>query len=62
MTKEEQSLICSWFDHLAQLADDHKTNTGEIMDANHCFAEMYRLAINASNFIKKFGDNPEAFK
>lgn len=61
MTNEEKFLICDWFDHLAQLAKDHKTQTGIVMDNNHCFAEMYSLASNASHFVKKFGDDPNAF-
>lgn len=61
MTKDEKYLICEWFGRLEQLADDHKTQTGFVMEADQCFAEMKVLAHNSKEFVEEFFDDPISF-
>lgn len=61
MTQDEKYLICEWFGHLEQLADDHKTQNGFVMEADHCFAEIKCLARNSKHFVEEFYNNPTAF-
>lgn len=61
MTQDEKYLICEWFGHLEQLADDHKTQNGFVMETDHCFAEMKCLARNSKHFVEEFYNDPTAF-
>ena len=54
MTKEEKALLLRWFDRIAQMADDRKTLTGEVMDDAHTLDEIKALAKDASEFIKMY--------
>lgn len=54
MTKEEKELLLRWFDRIAQMADDHKTLEGEVMDDAECFDEIKALAKDASEFIRMY--------
>ena len=46
-------LIVGWFDHIAQIADDRKTLTGQRMTDAHALDEIKCLAKNSSEFITK---------
>ena len=45
-------LIIGWFDHIAQIADDRMTLTGQRMTDAHALDEIKCLAKNSSEFIK----------
>ena len=46
-------LIIGWFDHIAQIADDRMTLTGQRMTDAHALDEIKCLAKNSSEFITK---------
>ena len=46
-------LIVGWFDHIAQIADDRMTLTGQRMTDAHALDEIKCLAKNSSEFITK---------
>ena len=46
-------LITGWFDHIAQIADDRMTLTGQRMTDSHALDEIKCLAKNSSEFITK---------
>ena len=54
MTKEEKALLLRWFDRIAQMADDRKTLTGEVMDDAHTLDEIKVLAKESAEFIEKY--------
>ena len=45
-------LITGWFDHIAQIADDRMTLTGQRMTDAHALDEIKCLAKNSSEFVK----------
>ena len=46
-------LIIGWFDHIAQIADDRMTLTGQRMTDAHALDEIKCLAKNSSEFIQR---------
>lgn len=46
-------LVTDWFDHIAQIADDRMTLTGQRMTDAHALDEIKCLAKNSSEFITK---------
>lgn len=46
-------LITSWFDHIAQIADDRMTLTNQRMTDAHALCEIKCLAKNSTEFITK---------
>ena len=46
-------LIIGWFDHVAQIADDRMTLTGQRMTDSHALDEIKCIAKNSSEFITK---------
>lgn len=52
MKSVDLELIAEWFDHIAQIADDKKTATGDIMPDWAAFDEIKSLAKRSSEFVK----------
>jgi hypothetical protein len=48
------NLIISWFDHIAQIADDKLTSNGERMTDRQALIEIKCLAKDSSELIKKW--------
>ena len=46
-------LLIGWFDHIAQIADDRMTLTGQRMTDAHALDEIKCLAKNSSEFIQR---------
>lgn len=46
-------LVTDWFDHIAQIADDRMTLTGQRMTDSHALDEIKCIAKNSSEFITK---------
>ena len=44
----------SWFDHIAQLADDHKNQNGAVMSDYQTFLEIKALALASREFVNKW--------
>ena len=57
MTKETIDLIIEWFAHIEQLATDRKTQTGIVMDKQHCFDEISAMASRCRQFVEKYKDD-----
>ena len=47
-------LVTGWFDHIAQIADDRMTLTGQRMTDSHALDEIKCIAKNSSEFITKY--------
>lgn len=54
MTNETINLIIEWFDHIKQLATDRKTQTGAVMDAQHCLNEIAAIARESKQFVEEY--------
>ena len=59
MTKETINLIIEWFAHIEQLATDRKTQTGVVMDKQHCLDEIAAMASRCKQFVNEYKDEPE---
>lgn len=54
-TQEENiSLIIKWFDHIAQIADDRKTQTGFVMSRQDALDEIKCLAKRSKEYVEMF--------
>lgn len=60
MTKEITDLIIDWFEHIQQMANDRKTLTGAVMDAQHCLNEIAAIACNSKQFVKEYRHEQES--
>ena len=49
---EDISLIKHWFEHIAQIADDRKTLTGEVMEDSYALDEIKSIAKNSIYYIE----------
>lgn len=52
MTQEDRELITYWFEHIAQIASDRKTLTGEIMEDWAALDEIKAIAKDSVYYIK----------
>ena len=59
MTKETTKLIIEWFAHIEQMARDRKTQTGAVMDKQHCLDEIAVLASECKQFVEEFQHEQE---
>lgn len=59
MTNETINLIIEWFAHIKQLATDRKTQTGAVMDVQHCLNEIAAIASNSKQFVEEYKDEQE---
>ena len=53
MNNEEKELIITWFEHIAQIADDRKTAGGMVMEYWATLDEIKVLAKNSAEYIKR---------
>lgn len=51
---DDIDLVITWFEHIAQLADDRKALTGEVMTLQHTLDEINRLARQSAEYVKKY--------
>ena len=49
-----KELVMSWFAHIAQMADDHKNQNGDVMSDYQTFLEIKALANRSKSFIDKW--------
>lgn len=59
MTNETINLIIEWFAHIEQMATDRKTQTGAVMDRQHCLDEIAVLASECRQFVEEYKDEQE---
>ena len=52
--KTPKELVMGWFDHIAQMADDHKNQNGGVMSDYQTFLEIKALALSAREFVNKW--------
>lgn len=52
--KTPKELVMGWFDHIAQLADDHKNQNGIVMSDYQTFLEIKALALASREFVNKW--------
>lgn len=57
--KTPKELVMCWFDHIAQLADDHKNQNGVVMSDYQTFLEIKSLAITSREFVNRWYDVKE---
>lgn len=59
MTKETVDLIIEWFGHIQQMATDRKTQTGAVMEKQHCLDEIAAMASRCRQFVEEYKDEQE---
>lgn len=59
MTNETINLIIEWFEHIEQLGTDRKTQTGVVMDKQHCLDEIAAMASRCKQFVEEYKDEQE---
>jgi hypothetical protein len=52
--EENISLIIKWFDHIAQISDDRKTQTGFVMSRQDALDEIKCLAKRSKEYVEMF--------
>lgn len=52
--KTPKELVMGWFDHIAQLADVHKNQNGDVMSDYQTFLEIKALALASREFVNKW--------
>lgn len=54
METTDKELIISWFNHIAQVANDKKTLNGFVMKDSDALDEIKCLAKECAEYIKKY--------
>jgi len=58
MEKDIESII-GWFEQIAQIARDRKTNDGTVMSRKQALDAIESIALDASYFVKKYVNKVE---